>query len=155
MVGSARPGGEAAAGGDDARAIQRAARIGVQAALNSVEWGTMIELNRKHDYDLLNSANTFRPDPDGYIYPQFHSKGNINNGYSNPKLDPLIDQARTTTAYAQRKALYQEIQKTLLDDCPAYWWYDKFNVEAVSTRLRGYAQSFIGRRFFLKNAWLG
>jgi hypothetical protein len=35
-----------------------------------------------------------------------------------------------------------------------WWWYAKYNIEAVSSKLQGYSQSFTGRRLFLKKAWL-
>ncbi|HZS33410.1 MAG TPA: hypothetical protein VFC42_08535, partial [Methylomirabilota bacterium] len=93
-------------------------------------------------------------DPDGYIYPYFHSKGNLNKGYVNPKLDPLMAEARSSANHAERRRLYQQIQRTLVEDCPNWWWYAKLNIEAVSSRLQGYSQSFTGRRLFLKKAWL-
>ena len=35
-----------------------------------------------------------------------------------------------------------------------WWWYAKYNIEAVSNKLQGYSQSFTGRRLFLKKASL-
>ena len=103
----------------------------------------------------MASANTFRPDPDGYLYSYFHSKGNLNKGlYSNPKLDGFLTEARTSSNPAERLRLYQQAQRIVLDDSVNWWWYAKYNIEAVSSKLQGYSQSFTGRRLFLKKAWL-
>ncbi len=42
----------------------------------------------------------------------------------------------------------------MLEDSPNWWWYAKYNIEAISSRVHGYAQSFTGRRIFLKKTWL-
>lgn len=134
------------------------AKIGVDAELEVLEWGTFVQRTRTGNFQLANSANTFRPDPDGYIYPYFHSKGSLNptyaGGYRNPDLEPLMERARSISDKAERVKLYQEIQRRLLDEVPNYWWYVKQNIEAVSSRLQGYSQSFTGRRLFLAKAWL-
>jgi peptide/nickel transport system substrate-binding protein len=138
-------------------------KLGIDAQVVQQEWGTFvkdhateIQTKGKEGGEIFASANTFRPDPDGYIYPYFHSAGTINDGgYTNAKLDPLMQQARSIFNHDQRKSLYRQIQRTLLDESPNWWWYSKFNIEAMNTKLQGYAQSFTGRRIFLKKVWLG
>jgi peptide/nickel transport system substrate-binding protein len=143
--------------------IQQALRrLNVAVNVVQMEWGAFVAAHSqelrtggREGGQIFASANTFRPGPDGYIYPYFYSKGSINDGgYSNPKLDPLMAQARSITNHDQRRSLYVEIQRVLLDDSPNWWWYAKFNLEALSTKVRGYAQSFTGRRIFLKKAWI-
>ncbi|HET9017074.1 MAG TPA: ABC transporter substrate-binding protein [Thermomicrobiaceae bacterium] len=130
-------------------------QIGVNAEIQQMEWGAFVAASNKFDFDMANTAFTFRPDPDGYIYAYFDTHGNLNaGGYGTPQLDAQIEKARSITDPAQRKQLYDEIQQTLLHDLPTYWWYDKYNIEALSTKLKGYVQSFTGRRLFLEKSWL-
>jgi len=130
-------------------------KIGVETELRQEEWATATRDYQASNYQLDNSANTFRPDPDGYVYPYFHSQGNLNaGGYKNSELDQLLDKARSISDVAQRKTLYQQIQKILLDDSPNFWWYSKLNFEVLSSKARGYVQSFTGRQLFLKQTWL-
>jgi peptide/nickel transport system substrate-binding protein len=137
-------------------------RLGINARVVQQEWGTFVsdhntelKTGGKEGGEIFASANTFRPDPDGYIYPYFDSTGNLNDGgYKNPKLDPLMRQARSIFNHDQRRSLYVEIQRVLLEDSPNWWWYAKLNIEALSSKVHGYAQSFTGRRIFLKKAWL-
>jgi peptide/nickel transport system substrate-binding protein len=137
-------------------------KLGIDVQVVQMEWGafvkdngTAIKSGGKEGGEIFASANTFRPDPDGYIYPYFHSAGTLNEGgYKNTKLDPLMQQARSIFNHDQRKSLYREVQRTLLDESPNWWWYAKLNIEAMSGKLQGYVQSFTGRRIFLKKAWL-
>jgi peptide/nickel transport system substrate-binding protein len=120
-----------------------------------LEWGTHVRDYQAHDYTLSNSANTLRPDPDGYIFKYFHSKGTLNaGGYRNEDLEPLIAEARAISDEARRKDLYTRIQQVLLEDSPNFWWYAKINHEAVSSRVQGYTPSFTGRQLFMREAWL-
>jgi peptide/nickel transport system substrate-binding protein len=137
--------------------LQDAARkLGVTVNVERLEWGAYLKATAQpFDFQLGATAWTFRSDPDGYLYPFFHSTGVFNAGpYRNPRVDALLDEARRTPVYAQRVQLYRDIQHLLLEDAAAFWYYVKVNFEVLSARVRGYAQSFTGRRMFLKNAWL-
>ena len=130
-------------------------KLGVTVNVEQLEWGTFLKATGSFDFELAATAWTFRPDPDGYLYPFFHSTGVFNAGpYKNPRLDRLMEEARTMPAYAERAKLYHEIQRMLLDDVAAFWYYTRFNIEALSSRVQGYTQSFSGRRVFVKKAWL-
>jgi len=137
-------------------------KLGIDAQVQQMEWGAFVAAHNQElsthgqqGGEIFCSGNTFRPDPDGYIYPYFYSKGSLNDGvYSNPKLDPLMVQARSIFNYDERRSLYIEIQRTLLEESPNWWWHVKYNFDAISTRLHGFEQSFTGRRFLLKQSWL-
>ena len=65
-------------------------------------------------------------DPDAILTLQFHS-GSWGRGYysvawyKNPKVDALIDEARSIRDWPKREKLYQEIQKQIVDDAPELW----------------------------------
>jgi peptide/nickel transport system substrate-binding protein len=137
-------------------------KLNIDVTVTQMEWGAFVAENAKSNQsrgkegsDVYASANTFRPDPDGFLYPYFHSKGNLNKGgYENPTLDGIMTEARSISNHAERRRLYQQAQRILLDDSVNWWWYAKHNIEAVSSKVQGYAQSFTGRRLFLKKTWL-
>jgi peptide/nickel transport system substrate-binding protein len=137
-------------------------KLGIDVTVTQMEWGAFVAENAKSNQtrgkegsDVYASANTFRPDPDGFLYAYFHSKGPLNKGgYENPKLDALLVEARQSANHAERRRLYQEAQRIVLEDSVNWWWYAKFNIEAVSAKVQGYSQSFTGRRLFLKKTWL-
>src|SRR5574342_1286619 len=62
---------------------------------------------------------TQRADPNGLLYILFHSKGFANStGYSNPRVDELLDRAAAIYEPERRKPLYQEAERLLVDDVP-------------------------------------
>jgi peptide/nickel transport system substrate-binding protein len=137
-------------------------KLNVTVNVQQMEWGAFvqghaqeIQSGGKAGGEIFASANTFRPGPDGYVYPYFAAKGTANDGsYSNPPLEALMNQARSISNHDERRSLYIEIQRTLLDDSPNWWWYTKFSIEALSSKVQGYSQSFTGRRIFLKKTFL-
>jgi len=137
-------------------------KLNVTCNVTQMEWGAYgqnhnleIKSGGKQGGEIFASANTFRPGPDGYVYPYFAANGTANDGsYNNPKLEGLMTQARSISNHDERRSLYTEIQRILLDESPNWWWYTKFNIEALSTKVQGYAQSFTGRRIFLKKTWI-
>jgi peptide/nickel transport system substrate-binding protein len=95
-------------------------------------------------------------DPDIFEYA-FHSSKFTPNGanrsfYSNPRLDRLIDQARTESDQHRRKQLYAEIQTILAKDLPYInlWYYD--NLMVHSRRVGGLTLNASGNYDFLKTA---
>jgi len=138
-------------------------KLNVTTQVQQMEWGAFgqahlqeIRSGGRDGGEIFASATTFRPGPDGYVYPYFSARGTANDGgYSNPKLEALMTQARSIANHDERRSLYVEIQRILLDEVPNWWWYTKFNIEALSSKVQGYTQSFTGRRIFLKKTWLG
>jgi peptide/nickel transport system substrate-binding protein len=133
-------------------------KIGVDAQVEQIEWGAYTKRSAKSggfDYDIGATAFTFRPDPDGYVYSYYKTGGDNNTGYSNPKMDELLEQARSTVDQAKRKDLYTQIQLIVEEDVPGMFWYVKNNIEGVTDKVGGYKQSFTQRRIFLKDTSIG
>lgn len=65
-------------------------------------------------------------DPDAILTLQFHS-GSWGRGYysvawyKNPRVDGLIDEARSIMDWPRREKLYHEIQRLIVDDAPELW----------------------------------
>lgn len=79
-------------------------------------------------------------DPDDYIYPFLHSSGGswLHHNYANPRMDQLIEQARSNTVESVREDFYVQIQNLLVEDCPmipiyqgSAWAVTKTNVKGV------------------------
>ena len=95
-------------------------------------------------------------DPDIFEYA-FHSDkfpphGANRSFYVNPKLDALINQARSETDLGQRKAVYAEIQTILATDLPYInlWFLD--NVLVHTKRVRNLQLNPSGNYDFLRMA---
>lgn len=97
-------------------------------------------------------------DPDIFEYA-FHSSKFAPHGanrsyYANPRLDALIDQARSELDQNVRKQMYFEIQSILAEDLPYInlWYLD--NVVVHSRRVRNLSLNLSGNYDFLKTAEL-
>ena len=128
--------------------------IGVQAEVVQMEWGALVKDIQARNFEIHSNGTSFFPDPNSYL-GQNHTKA-VNNytQYSNEKYDELIEKARTVMEPAERKKLYDEAQTILLDESPIIWWFASKNIEALNVSQKGYAQSFTGRRIFLKKTWV-
>jgi peptide/nickel transport system substrate-binding protein len=77
------------------------------------------------DYDALHYQAllvgwTGDPDPDGTMYAMFTSTGSLNyNKYSDPQVDTLLNEGRTTLDQAQRAQYYQQAEALIVQDVPA------------------------------------
>jgi len=131
--------------------------IGVETEIVQMEWGAYVALSSRYEHDLGFSAATFFPDPDLYLWPPSHSTTlNASKGYRHydqETLDKLLATLRTdaTQTREQRRDLARKIDTMLMDDPPNLNFYNGAFVEAVSDRVKGYVQSFTGRRPNLRN----
>ncbi len=97
-------------------------------------------------------------DPDIFEYA-FHSSKFPPNGanrtfYSNPRVDKLVEEARSELDQNARKKLYAQIQETLAEDLPSInlWYLD--NVLVHTKRVKNLRLNPAGNYDFLKTAEL-
>jgi peptide/nickel transport system substrate-binding protein len=97
-------------------------------------------------------------DPDIFEYA-FHSSKFPPNGanrtfYSNPRVDTLVDEARSELDQGTRKKLYAQIQQILAEDLPSInlWYLD--NVLVHTRRVKNLSLNPAGNYDFLKAAEL-
>ncbi len=125
-----------------AQAVQSmASEAGIQVKIQIVEFGTLV-----HETDtLMHQAALLgwsgRPDPDFDIYP-FVTKSGIGSfndaGYTNPRVETLLDAARLLNDMAQRRRAYKEVTQILAEDLPHIWLYYPKEYKLASTRLQGF-----------------
>jgi peptide/nickel transport system substrate-binding protein len=100
------------------------ADIGVQANLETFEWGTFLNNLRTGDQEVfVNSWMAGLPDPDMTLYPFLHSSQWAPNGpnrffYENSEVDRLLEEARMTSDQEERAELYRQVQKIALEEVP-------------------------------------
>lgn len=84
---------------------------------------TLISSDRPPKFDLLLAFWKVPQDPDQYYFwHQTQTQGNISN-YKNVKIDKLLEDGRSTLLTKERKRIYEEFQKVILDDPPAVFLY--------------------------------
>ncbi len=84
-----------------------------------------IENTVPNDYQILLSAQDSAPDPDQYALwhsTQIQTQTNI-TGYSNVKIDKLLEDGRLELDQGKRKKIYADFQRYLTEDVPAVFLY--------------------------------
>ena len=81
-------------------------------------------------------------DPDFY-YTIFHSKsvppdGQNRGYYSNPKVDQLIEQGRSTFDQSKRKEAYAQVQQIVAQELPYLSLYHRDNVAIMRSNIQGF-----------------
>ncbi|HEY7217586.1 MAG TPA: ABC transporter substrate-binding protein [Candidatus Binatia bacterium] len=110
-------------------------QVGIDLEIRSYEWATFYSDVKKGNFHLYSLAWVGVMDPD-IFYQIFHSAsvppaGDNRGRYSNPALDRLLEQGRSTEDLSKRKRIYGEVQRILADDLPyvPLWWWKNVIVQ--------------------------
>jgi peptide/nickel transport system substrate-binding protein len=118
-----------------------AAEAGFDLKIRVIEFATSFKQAQAGEFQIFQIAWSGRIDPDGNSYVFMHTKAPQNDGgYSNPEADKLMEDARLTSDFGQRKAIYEKLTKILLNDLPIIYLYHRKLLIAHTTRLEGYKQ---------------
>lgn len=124
-----------------------------------IEYATAVDQVIARTFDVAESGMVgagITIDP-GDLASYFQTGGSSNSsGYSNPALDKLFDEARTTLDIAKQKTLYAQIQQILVEDMPAtFSWYRPF-LHVVKNKFTGYVDSNLSNGLFaeLENIYI-
>jgi peptide/nickel transport system substrate-binding protein len=93
-----------------------------QIDIRQVQWSTYLEQTQQRKIPIqLGAWQADYPDPHNFMFPLLHSEGYFptKQGYSNPALDKLIEEAVRTLDEAKRAALYKKIQDIADEDVPS------------------------------------
>jgi peptide/nickel transport system substrate-binding protein len=101
-----------------------------QAELIQKDWqevGVKVEIqvmsNIPNEYQALLAIFDVPDDPDQYtLWHSTQTQTNITR-YSNPRIDKLLEDGRTTVNISQRRQIYLDFQRFLLEDAPAIFLY--------------------------------
>jgi peptide/nickel transport system substrate-binding protein len=120
---------------------------GLKVKQQSYEWGTFYGDIQKGNFQITLMKWVATIDPDIYRLA-FHSRefppGRNRGRYSNPLLDPLLDQGVLILDKKQRMVQYKKIQEIVMQDLPIIpLWYD-LEIAVVSNTVQGYEPSTAG-----------
>ncbi len=115
------------------------ADVGIEATIRPLEWSTWLDEEGAGNYDIYICGWIGLVDPDDFFYAQ-QKTGQVFNftGYSNPELDALLDQGRQELDPEKRKAIYEQVQKILIDDLPYIYLMTQGSVNAWQPYVKGY-----------------
>jgi peptide/nickel transport system substrate-binding protein len=128
--------------------------IGLDMKIEQLEFGKLLADLNSHNFVALRIGWSGRPDPDGNAHVFLHSKGGLNRvRYSNPKMDELLDAARSEGDQAKRKALYAQVTRLAAEDAPYIWIHHDAEVKVWGEHLKGFEHISDGM-IRVKGVWL-
>jgi len=120
---------------------QQLKQVGVEVELRVVEWTTFLSQHiDKRDFDACILGWSLTLDPD--VYAIWHSsqmgEHQLNHvSYSNPEVDRLLVEGRSTLEMAKRQAIYRKVHRLIHDDQPYTFLYVPYALSAVHKRFKG------------------
>jgi len=139
---------------------QQLNEVGIQMEIRTYEWGTFYSDIKSGNFQLYSLRWVGVVDPDIY-FDLFHSQSvppaGANRGhYSNPEVDLLVEEGRTTADPEKRKAIYQKVQKIIASDLPYISLWTFSNVAVLKKGLSGFAPDPSGDFYpFVNLKWTG
>ena len=124
-----------------AQVVQAMAKeAGIDIRIQAVELISMLAQQRQGNFEATFYGWSGRVDPDGNLHYLLTCNAPTNDPrYCNPELDALLNEARTKTDMATRKALYDKALAIIDRDKPMVVLYHQPWIFAMSSRLQGFA----------------
>jgi peptide/nickel transport system substrate-binding protein len=118
-----------------------ASETGFDMKIRVTEFATSLKQAEAGEYQAFMLAWSGRIDPDGnsYVFLKTGAPQNY-SAWSNAEADKALDDARLVTDQAQRKAIYEKLAKTVLEQDPLLYIYHRRIIIAHTTKLEGYKQ---------------
>ena len=109
--------------------------------IRPVQWSTYLDASKNKMLPMytLGWAADY-PDAHNFVFPMLHSLGNYpdQQGYKNPEIDRLIEQAIAETDPEKRKELYSTILALAYQDVPHLVLIDKLDPRVQRTWVKGW-----------------
>jgi len=132
--------------------------VGVEAELRILEWSTFLnEFVDKHRFDAVILGWGTGIDPDQYLIWHSSKTGpkEFNFiGFSNARVDALLEQGRSTFDRDERAAAYHELQKILAWEQPYVFLYIPESTPAVHRRVQGIEPAPAGIGYNFERWWI-
>jgi ABC-type transport system substrate-binding protein len=120
-------------------------QVGIPAEIESVEFNTLLDQQRKGQFQLTTGRWVGGNQDPIYLYDLFRTGAYQNRGrYSNPELDRILDEAINTFDRSKAKELYTRAQEIISRDVPQLplWYVDQMvvarrNVENINIPVDG------------------
>jgi peptide/nickel transport system substrate-binding protein len=112
-------------------------QLGIDTVVTGLEFNAFVDrYQRQKDFDVAMGSFSAGLDPDG-VKSQLQTDGTQNaTGYSNKRVDDLLNQGAKEQDDTKRKAVYDEIQKVVMDELPQYYMITLKNFTAFDKKVK-------------------
>jgi peptide/nickel transport system substrate-binding protein len=133
-------------------------KIGIKANIRIIEFSTFVnQYIAKREFEAIIMGWSLALDPDQYSL--WHSKETGPRqynmlGYSNPRVDEILIEARSTFDTDKRRKLYYEMQEIMAEDIPCIFLYYPETLLALHKRFKGVELAPIGVGHNFEEWWV-
>lgn len=131
--------------------------LNIDVNIKTQEWGTFSQIASKGNAPIYAMSWSWYPDPFFFLNKMFHSSeiGALGNGqgFNNPDVDKLLNDALTTSNQDERAAKYKEATKLIVQDLPAIWYANESVIYGFSNKVKDFnmradnIKKFVGSDF--------
>ena len=112
--------------------------VGIHVVIKQVDGGTLNAYRVSGNFDVMTTAWSGSPALDQSVYQFFATTGSRNfGGYSNPRLDLILANARKATTPKALKTLWHAAFRIMLSDRPIIFLGHRIYTAAVSSSVKG------------------
>jgi peptide/nickel transport system substrate-binding protein len=136
-------------------------RIGVTLRIQRAVWANVVQQTQQQETSpeiWAHWGSTYYLDPDNWIgtFYMRHALGSQRGSswYRDDETERLLQAARDTLDRAERRRLYEEASRRLVDQAVDVWIYNSKAFRAVRERIRGYRPGAVGDGVDLREMWI-
>ncbi|HEY7208320.1 MAG TPA: ABC transporter substrate-binding protein [Gaiellaceae bacterium] len=112
--------------------------VGIHVVIDSTDFVTSLSKADAGSYETYQIGWSGRVDPDGNIYQFVATTGSQNDsGFTDPRLDLILNNARKAATLEARKTLYRAAQKIILQDRPLIYLFHNVARAGLDKTLAG------------------
>lgn len=115
--------------------------LGITVNIQQTEWATFLQDLNKRRFQMFKVGwIADYPDPENFLDVLFHSESTNNHtGYSNPRVDELLEGARVESDVSKRFKLYNDAETQVLKDAP---WIPLWNSAEGYLLIQPYVKNY-------------
>ncbi|MEQ6388064.1 ABC transporter substrate-binding protein [Bacillaceae bacterium S4-13-58] len=134
---------------------QQLADVGISVEVLQQEDSIFFEGLGNHDFEMTIVGWVGFVDPDEFLYNIFHS-GEVYNQqeYSNLEVDELLEKGRVTNGQEERKEIYTEAQRLIVEDAPMVFLYANQQASVLRDGIHGFDVNPTVTTKSLENTWI-
>ncbi|MDC3415822.1 ABC transporter substrate-binding protein [Aquibacillus salsiterrae] len=134
---------------------QQLKEVGINVKVNQLEDSIFFEDLGNKEFDMAIVGWVGFVDPDEFLYNIFHTGAIYNQqGYSNEEVDALLEKGRKTIGEEERKEIYTEAQRLIVEDAPMVFLYANQQASALRDDVKGFDVNPTVTTISLEETWI-
>jgi peptide/nickel transport system substrate-binding protein len=125
--------------------LDQLSKLNINVTITPMEWANAVALfadpAQSPEMFPIYSGTDY-PDPDNFLYQAFHSSSAGTwtgaSHYSNPEVDQLLEDARSTADWDKRAELYAEAQQIVVDEAAELFLFSGVGGMIHTSNVKGY-----------------